>query len=319
MVKPVKAAAVLSYAQLLAAVHRQPDDDGPRQVLADALIERGDPRGEFIVLQIAGADERRQRRLLAAHEKSWLGPVAEVTKKDSRVWRRGFLDECTFLPRGKHLAAAVGHPAWASVRVFDFGSVDSGALPILMHPSMRGVRVIHKLGEHSGLTLSKASPPFAIEEIDGALLDDHGLWPFLLDPSGLPSLTKVTLTAWFGVDDDPAQLRPLWQSRLGRQLSVFRFKLYPHYFRAWSAEVLAHAKMAVEIDLNAWMRIDGRALSLWPSDSDLRPAEIKNIVAAALKHLPEGRFRTVEIDPSLRSPSVDRQANRLRGLRPAEA
>jgi uncharacterized protein (TIGR02996 family) len=36
---------------LLAAVIAAPDDDGPRLVLADYLIQRGDPRGELIVVQ----------------------------------------------------------------------------------------------------------------------------------------------------------------------------------------------------------------------------------------------------------------------------
>lgn len=37
--------------ELLAAVLAAPDEDGPRLVLADHLIERGDPRGELIVVQ----------------------------------------------------------------------------------------------------------------------------------------------------------------------------------------------------------------------------------------------------------------------------
>ena len=38
---------------LLAAIYADPDDDAPRHVLADALIDRGDPRGEFISMQLA--------------------------------------------------------------------------------------------------------------------------------------------------------------------------------------------------------------------------------------------------------------------------
>jgi uncharacterized protein (TIGR02996 family) len=37
---------------LLAAVRAEPDDDTPRLVLADWLEERGDPRGEFVRLQV---------------------------------------------------------------------------------------------------------------------------------------------------------------------------------------------------------------------------------------------------------------------------
>jgi uncharacterized protein (TIGR02996 family) len=39
-------------ASLFSAVVATPDDDAPRLVLADALEERGDPRGRFISLQV---------------------------------------------------------------------------------------------------------------------------------------------------------------------------------------------------------------------------------------------------------------------------
>lgn len=53
---------------LIAEVVAHPDDDGPRFVLADHLLERGDPRGELIQLQCRGqpADD-----LLAQHGVEW--------------------------------------------------------------------------------------------------------------------------------------------------------------------------------------------------------------------------------------------------------
>ncbi|MGV3624109.1 MAG: TIGR02996 domain-containing protein [Archangium sp.] len=42
-------------ASLLDAIYAAPDDDAPRLVFADALMERGDPRGEFIALQLQRA------------------------------------------------------------------------------------------------------------------------------------------------------------------------------------------------------------------------------------------------------------------------
>ncbi|MBA3541481.1 MAG: TIGR02996 domain-containing protein [Deltaproteobacteria bacterium] len=38
---------------LIAAVAEAPDDDAPRLVYADWLMERGDPRGELVALQCA--------------------------------------------------------------------------------------------------------------------------------------------------------------------------------------------------------------------------------------------------------------------------
>ncbi|MBL8940408.1 MAG: TIGR02996 domain-containing protein, partial [Archangium sp.] len=44
-----------SLEELLAAVYERPDDDGVREVYADALLEVGDPRGEFMTLQFKRA------------------------------------------------------------------------------------------------------------------------------------------------------------------------------------------------------------------------------------------------------------------------
>jgi len=79
--------------ELRAAIHANPDDDGPRLVYADLLAECGDPRGEFIQLQLATADDDdrdgREKVLLARFGDGWardagVGGGAEVG------WRRGF-------------------------------------------------------------------------------------------------------------------------------------------------------------------------------------------------------------------------------------
>ena len=47
-------------AALLEAIWARPDDDGPRRVYADALLARGDPRGELIHLSLAAAAGNRE-------------------------------------------------------------------------------------------------------------------------------------------------------------------------------------------------------------------------------------------------------------------
>jgi uncharacterized protein (TIGR02996 family) len=83
---------------LFAAVYADPDDDGARSVLADALQELGDPRGEFITLQLmrgrTGKPTRRETSLLKQHERTWLGPIASVLDRASVVFERGFLAKC---------------------------------------------------------------------------------------------------------------------------------------------------------------------------------------------------------------------------------
>lgn len=82
---------------LLDAIRASPEDDGPRLVYADHLMEQGDPRGEFIAVQCAlakaddGALLDKASALLTANRERWLDGlspnVANVT------FRRGFVDE----------------------------------------------------------------------------------------------------------------------------------------------------------------------------------------------------------------------------------
>src|SRR5262249_59488889 len=85
----------------LQAMIENADDDGVRLILADWLEERGDPRGEFIRIQVDRArpsldelrqtmNERRESELLRAHEKEWVAPLRPWV----REWRfvRGFVE-----------------------------------------------------------------------------------------------------------------------------------------------------------------------------------------------------------------------------------
>jgi uncharacterized protein (TIGR02996 family) len=93
--KPAKAKKAGALDEILEV----PDDDHPRQVLADALLSKNDPRGEFIRLQLererakgkrAEELDAAARKLLKAHETRWLADLRPhlLTWR----WRRGFLD-----------------------------------------------------------------------------------------------------------------------------------------------------------------------------------------------------------------------------------
>jgi uncharacterized protein (TIGR02996 family) len=99
------------------AIVANPDDLAAHMAYADHLNESGDPRGEFIQTQLALEDptctgarrqelQQRERELLDAHQRDWLGPLAPVILDEihtewmrqhnfiSRVsWRRGWLEE----------------------------------------------------------------------------------------------------------------------------------------------------------------------------------------------------------------------------------
>jgi uncharacterized protein (TIGR02996 family) len=107
--------------ELEAAILDDPDDRSRYAALADCLIEQGDPRGEFIQVQLALEEEgrspaerkelqKREKALLKKHQRDWLGPLAkyvlhgravseddedefEIDEVTYRIhWGRGFLE-----------------------------------------------------------------------------------------------------------------------------------------------------------------------------------------------------------------------------------
>lgn len=91
--------------ELVASIVATPEEDGPRLVYADWLSDRGDPRGELIVVQCALAVADRDEQpvhttsplrdqsiaLLATHRAQWLEPVLDIAVGNYR-FRRGFIE-----------------------------------------------------------------------------------------------------------------------------------------------------------------------------------------------------------------------------------
>jgi uncharacterized protein (TIGR02996 family) len=133
-------AATHDLAALERAVFANPDDDAPRLVLADALLEAGDPRGELIALQCRETLDKEQRarekELIASHGKTWLGPLAPILRASFR-FERGFLAACEVNGlKAEIIAELVGHPTWATVREL------AGSPRIALDPIMRSLRVL---------------------------------------------------------------------------------------------------------------------------------------------------------------------------------
>ncbi|MGV3624535.1 MAG: hypothetical protein ACO1OB_27195 [Archangium sp.] len=100
---------------LFALVYEDPHDLTRRQVLADSLLERADPRGEFIALQLAKRDEKRQAALIKKYGKQWLGPFAKVV--DDFTFEDGFVSRIQL----KHVTVAqfqvlAAAKEWATVK-----------------------------------------------------------------------------------------------------------------------------------------------------------------------------------------------------------
>jgi uncharacterized protein (TIGR02996 family) len=139
--------------ELFREVWQRPDDVELRLVLADALLEAGDPRGELIQLQHnPQADhERRAMRLLQRHGLTWLGSLRGAVVPVS--YELGFLASCIAIDAG-----AGGRDEWATVLTVE---LDVSLIDFLFHPVMRSLRRVAGVEDEHLEPLLRASrcPP----------------------------------------------------------------------------------------------------------------------------------------------------------------
>jgi uncharacterized protein (TIGR02996 family) len=144
LVEPLRSRARSADA-LLAEIYANPADDGPRLVYADLLTAQGNPRGEFIVLQLERGDGEvspREQELLKRHGKAWLGDLSPVLSWGKgyakTAFRRGFVSKADIIfSVGKKLRPILAHPAWATVEEIDGLYDDDDAL--LVHAPLRAL------------------------------------------------------------------------------------------------------------------------------------------------------------------------------------
>ena len=111
-------------AELLARVAANPDDEETLSVLADVWQQAGDPRGEFLALQLSSArgtstaaQLAREAKLLEKHRKVWLGALSGVVVLGSVEFERGTLRACTLAPKKQSQFEVVkDDPLWGTVR-----------------------------------------------------------------------------------------------------------------------------------------------------------------------------------------------------------
>jgi uncharacterized protein (TIGR02996 family) len=133
---------------LFDAVAEAPDDDGPRHVLSDALLERGDLRGEFISLQLLRARgqstpklEAREKILEENHWRRWLAEVPGVGVAPTAIapinqFHRGFLRSCVLSPTG----IGADSQAWRMVERIDLAA--TGDARELAAPALKRLAVL---------------------------------------------------------------------------------------------------------------------------------------------------------------------------------
>lgn len=162
---------------LYAEVYANPALDAPREVLADALVEAGDPRGELIQLQLArargagtAASRARERALLAAHAASWT--LLRAVDPRTVEFERGFPARAHVVLGGAHAPRdLLADPRWSTFVALDWPGSEGVNLAPLVH--LQEVYLYHRrttaglppnlrvLGEHHAHLLVHAAPPSA--------------------------------------------------------------------------------------------------------------------------------------------------------------
>lgn len=135
-------------------VWARPDDDAIRLVVADALLEKGDPWGEFITLGFRLASKRKDQEefearsatLLNKHARVFGGPIAFIATRELWKFEKGFLTEVCAnraLVARRRWEEAAAAPHWATVRKV---TIDEQHAPrwwltaLLQNPATAGLR-----------------------------------------------------------------------------------------------------------------------------------------------------------------------------------
>ncbi|MBX2800010.1 MAG: TIGR02996 domain-containing protein [Myxococcales bacterium] len=155
--------------ELLARVAADPDADEPRQVLADWWMERGDPRGEFVALQLERARRfphtgwRPISRLPSREHELLDGPAwfGSAFMGLGRVWvDRGFPRGARIRHRDGIARQLRGEPGLCTVRTLVLDSPATGSPPdwseLVKTPGLANVRRLVQLPADTLPTLDAA-------------------------------------------------------------------------------------------------------------------------------------------------------------------
>jgi uncharacterized protein (TIGR02996 family) len=162
--KPVDSSRQTTEA-LFSEIYASPDDNALRAVLADALMEAGNPRGEFIALQLQedAASQKKARALLKLYEKEWLGPFDRILSRQSLVWKRGFIEEAALSSTMKaiHERDVLELPEWSTIKVLT--TVYESQIPL--QPALKNLVELRQLGLSAAAQLAGLRHRYAIRRL----------------------------------------------------------------------------------------------------------------------------------------------------------
>ncbi|MEN0067970.1 MAG: TIGR02996 domain-containing protein [Myxococcota bacterium] len=181
---PLKAGVTTE--ELLHAIFADPDDDEPRAVLADLLVEAGDPRGPFIQRQLASDDVEIPIDLREAFA-LWFGE--DFLGHASPKFRRGFPETVELR---SHLRKLVGAPGFQTVRrlaVLRRPRTLDVLSALFAHPVCEHIRQVQL--PHEVLPALVGGP--AVVSVDIGKFQDWHLEGIGATLEQLPTVTRVTL------------------------------------------------------------------------------------------------------------------------------
>ena len=193
--------------ELLDQIAAEPRDDGPRRVLADHLLERNDPRGEYIALALSPAHDADAAALLAQHRWSWIKPLGAVVPGPCARFERGLLAAVDVWACDNDAIAAVrGAIAWRTVERLRFLA---GSRTDLLDEQMRALRDVGPLDAFGLAQLGRLALAENIERLV-AIADE----PERLARLDLPRIRELVVTC--ARDRLPVLARAAWWPRLER-------------------------------------------------------------------------------------------------------
>lgn len=221
------------------------DDDQPRHVLADFWLQRNDPRGELMALQLkrttlTNAEAKRLKAILK-EPRRLMGELAPVVKLDTLTFQRGLLWGCSARFRNKEERAKLSkHVGWAPLREL---SCQEATLALV--GSAPGLRKLTTTTRALGALLQH-DQPLMLEDLFIQDFDPGSLVTSQVDrTSSLAGLKKLTLrwsTQFSNVLVPPSPISWLLGSRLAANLT----------------ELAVHSPWGIMPDLGAWFDVFSR-------------------------------------------------------------
>ncbi|GEN13196.1 repeat-companion domain-containing protein [Myxococcus fulvus] len=225
---------------LLARVTAHPDDDSPRQVLADHLMEQGDPLGELITLQcMPQRDEARVTRLLEVHGNRWAAPLGPCVVHQLVRLERAFPVAVTVAMSPSWRLLPPPGPFWSTVREIDWSGSGYGAqAEWLAHPNLGQVTVLRQVNVRIARRLGEHPLPVRRLELTGPLAHEA--------PDVFMGLAALPRLSWVEVQEaEPQDVLLCASSPLARRLERFKASS----LREWSLTVAPTAGVPIEATL----------------------------------------------------------------------